>query len=268
MQATACAGRSVLEGGGDRKIEREVRVNERIRAREVRLIDENGAQLGVMPTYQALQTARQRDLDLIEVAPNAQPPVCRIMDFGKHKYQMQKKEREAHKKTHASEMRLIRLKPQIDQHDLGIKVRKLREMLAEGDKVRIQLRFRGREMSRPQLGHELLTKMAEQVADTATVESYPRLEGRMMNMLLAPRPGARPAAPKKQKVDKPEAEKPAPAPAKPTTESAPSAAAPAPAAPPPPAPAPAPAAPAAKEEQLNYGIGTQTEDTEDGGEAG
>ena len=111
-----------------------------------------------MSSQQALQIARQRDLDLIEVAPGAQPPVCRIMDFGKHKYEMQKKEREAHKKTHASEVRLIRLKPQIDAHDLGIKVKKLREMLAEGDKVRIQLRFRGREMSRPHMGTELLQR--------------------------------------------------------------------------------------------------------------
>ena len=174
--------------GGDRKIEREARVNERIRAREVRLIDENGAQLGIMSSQQALQIARQRDLDLIEVAPNAQPPVCRIMDFGKHKYQMQKKEREAHKKAHAAEVRLIRLKPQIDEHDLGIKVKKLREMLAEGDKVRIQLRFRGREMSRPQLGLQLLNSLAEQVVDVALIEGYPRLEGRMMNMLLSPRP--------------------------------------------------------------------------------
>ena len=232
-------------------------MNERIRAREVRLIDENGAQLGIMSSQQALQIARQRELDLIEVAPGAQPPVCRIMDFGKHKYQMQKKEREAHKKAHVSEVRLIRLKPQIDTHDLEIKVRKLREMLADGDKVRIQLRFRGREMSRPQMGQELLNGLAGQVADMATVEGYPRLEGRMMNMLLAPKPSARPAAPKKEKPAKP-AEKPAEKTPAPEAKAAPAAEKPA-----------EPARPApAKEERYDYGIGTQAEDTEDGGEAG
>lgn len=243
-------------------------MNERIRAREVRLIDENGAQLGIMSSQQALQIARQRDLDLIEVAPGAQPPVCRIMDFGKHKYQMQKKEREAHKKAHASEVRLIRLKPQIDKHDLDIKVKKLREMLGEGDKVRLQLRFRGREMSRPHLGQELLNGVAQQVADLATVEGFPRLEGRMMNLLLAPKPGARPAAPKKEKPatqadEKPAGRGPGPAP----QAASPAAAEVAPPAPTPQAPAPVQPEPA-KEERYEYGIGTQTEDTEDGGEAG
>ncbi len=244
-------------------------MNERIRAREVRLIDENGAQLGIMSTQQALQLARQRDLDLIEVAPNAQPPVCRIMDFGKHKYQTQKREREAHKKSHTSELRLIRLKPQIDDHDLSIKAKKLRELLGEGDKVRLQLRFRGREMARPHLGQELLNKIAGQVADIATIEGYPRLEGRMMNMLLAPKPGARPA-PKKEKPAERAEEKPAPTQPKPAPTETP--AAPAAQAPPAPAPAPAPAPEQTpqppREERYDYGIGTQAQDAEDGGEAG
>jgi len=230
-------------------------VNERIRAREVRLIDENGAQLGIMPAQQALQLARQRDLDLIEVAPNAQPPVCRIMDFGKHKYQMQKREREAHRKTHTSEVRLIRLKPQIDKHDLEIKVKKLREMLGEGDKVRIQLRFRGREMSRPQMGVALLNGLAERVDDIATVEGQARLEGRMMNMLFTPKPGARAAAPKKDKPSPPKREEaakqepalPVPAAAVPSEVAA------------------APASPAPVREEI---YAKQAEDTEDGGEAG
>ena len=237
-------------------------MNERIRAREVRLIDENGAQLGILPTLQALQLARQRDMDLIEVAPNAQPPVCRIMDFGKHKYQTQKREREAHKKAHTSELRLIRLKPQIDKHDLEIKVKKLREMLAEGDKVRIQLRFRGREMSRPQLGAQLLNGLAERVSDVALVEGQARLEGRLMNLLLTPKPGARAAAPKKEPSAAPKREaREKPEPAAP----APVAAAPSPPAPPETAPAP-PASPGPSEEEL-YGK-QQAEDTEDGGEAG
>jgi len=233
-------------------------VNERIRAREVRLIDENGAQLGIMPVQQALQLARQQDMDLIEVAPGAQPPVCRIMDFGKHKYQMQKKEREAHKKAHTSEMRLIRLKPQIDKHDLEIKTKKLREMLAEGDKVRIQLRFRGREMSRPHLGMELLNGIAAGVAEIATVESFPRLEGRMMNMLLSPKPSARAAAPKKEK---PAAPKPETVESKEPAAPAPVAAAPSQ----PVTPAPPPVRPEPVKEEL---YAKQAEDAEDGGEAG
>ena len=170
-------------------------MNERIRAREVRLIDENGAQLGVLPTREALRIALERELDLIEVAPNAQPPVCRIMDYGKHKYQQAKRDREQHKRSKATEVRLLRLKPQIGSHDLEIKVRKLRELLAEGNKVRIQLRFRGREISHPELGTKLLNRIAAELSEDAVVESPPRFEGRMMNMLLSSAPRAKPAAP-------------------------------------------------------------------------
>jgi translation initiation factor IF-3 len=170
-------------------------VNERIRAREVRLIDENGAQLGILPTREALRVARERELDLIEVAPNAQPPVCRIMDYGKHKYQQAKRDREQHKRSKPTEVRLLRLKPQISSHDLDIKVKKLRELLADGNKVRIQLRFRGREISHPELGTQLLNRIASALAEDSVVEGSPRFEGRMMNMLLAPNPKAKPAAP-------------------------------------------------------------------------
>ena len=186
-------GRVVLSASAEviRKIEREVRLNERIRAQEVRLIDENGAQLGVMPTQHALQIARERNYDLIEVAPNAQPPVCRIMDYGKHKYEQAKRERETRRKSKTSEVRLLRMKPQIGEHDLDIKIRKLKQLLGEGDKVRISLRFRGREMSRPELGRQLLDRIAESLEDVAQVEGAVRREGRMMNMMLSPRPGAR-----------------------------------------------------------------------------
>ena len=185
-------------GGGDRDIEREVRVNERIRAREVRLIDENGAQLGVMPARDALQVARERNLDLIEVAPKAQPPVCRIMDYGKHKYQQAKRDRQARKKHKGAEVRVLVLRnPQIAQHDLEIKLRKLRELLLEGNKVRINLRLRGRQMSRPELGHTLMKRITLELADAAQMEGMPRREGRVMSMLVAPKPGMRPAPPKK-----------------------------------------------------------------------
>lgn len=180
--------------GGERKIDREVRVNERIRAREVRLIDEEGKQLGVISTREALEMARERDFDLVEVSPTAQPPVCRIADYGKHKYQQAKREREARKKHKGTEVRLLRMRPQIGDHDLQIKLRKLRELLGEGNKVRISLRFRGREMSRPEMGTKVLNRMAQELADVAQAEAPPRREGRMMNMMLAPKPGVRKAA--------------------------------------------------------------------------
>jgi len=173
-------------------------VNERIRAREVRLIDENGAQLGVMPARDALQVARERNLDLIEVAPKAQPPVCRIMDYGKHKYQQAKRDRQARKKHKGAEVRVLVLRnPQIAQHDLEIKLRKLRELLLEGNKVRINLRLRGRQMSRPELGETLMKRIAQELANAAQMEGVPRREGRVMSMLVAPKPGSRPAPPKK-----------------------------------------------------------------------
>jgi translation initiation factor IF-3 len=180
-------------------------VNERIRAREVRLIDDNGVQLGVMPSREALEIARQRDLDLIEVAPNSQPPVCRIMDYGKHKYEQAKRERETRRRQRATEVRRLQLKPQIGQHDLAIKLRKLRELLAEGSKVRVTLRFRGREMSRPELGFKLLERVTEELSDVAQAEGTPRREGRMMNLMFVPKPGTRaaqPAKPKEQKVSR------------------------------------------------------------------
>lgn len=178
-------------------------MNERIRAREVRLIDENGVQLGVMPARDALRVARERDLDLIEVAPNAQPPVCRIMDYGKHKYQQAKRDREARKKQRGTDLRLLRIKPQIGAHDLEIKLRKLRELLAEGNKVRISVRFRGREMRRPELGTELMKQIGQQLADVAQMEGEPRLEGRIMSIMVAPKPGMKAAV--QRKAEKAEA---------------------------------------------------------------
>ena len=180
------------------KIERQIRVNERIRAREVRLIDEKGTQLGVMPSREALRIARERDLDLIEVAPTSQPPVCRIMDYGKHKYEQAKRERETRKKSRSSEVRLLRMKAQISQHDLEVKMRKARELLAEGSKLRVSLRFRGREMSRPELGTNLFGRIGEALADVANMEGQPRREGRIMSVMLVPKPGARPPREKKK----------------------------------------------------------------------
>ncbi len=156
--------------------------------------------MGVMAAREALRVARERDLDLIEVAPNAQPPVCRIMDYGKHKYQQAKRVREARKKHRGTEVRLLRMKVQIGAHDLAIRLRKAREMLGAGNKVRISVRFRGREMSRPALGTDLMKRIAEELAEVAQVEGQPRLEGRLMNMLLAPKPGTRAAPQRKAKA--------------------------------------------------------------------
>ena len=161
-------------------------MNERIRAREVRLIDENGAQLGVLSVREALNTARQRELDLIEVAPNATPPVCRIMDYGKHKYQLAKREQESRKKHKPTEVRQLQFRPRIGEHDFGVKIKKLREMLAEGDKVRVNLRFRGREREHVGIAEKLLLRVAEMLGEVARVESPPRLEGRIMMMQITP----------------------------------------------------------------------------------
>ncbi len=169
----------------------------------MRLIDDKGAQLGIVSVPEALRIARERSLDLIEVAPNAQPPVCRIMDYGKHKYELAKRERETRRKTKTGEVRLLRMKPQISSHDLDIKIRKLRELLGEGNKVRITLRFRGREMSRPEMGRELFYRIGGGLSDVAQMEGEPRMEGRMMNMMLAPRPGKAPKeAPAKEAAPK------------------------------------------------------------------
>lgn len=184
-------------------------MNERIRAREVRLVDENGAQLGVMPAREALRIARERELDLIEVAPTAQPPVCRIMDYGKHKYLQAKREREAHRHSKGTGVRVLVFRnPRIDPHDLQIKVRKLRELLGEGSKVRINLRLRGRELSHPEMGTKLLERIAEELADIAQTESPPRFEGRMVYTMLAPKPQARAAAQARAKAPRAQAPRP------------------------------------------------------------
>ena len=246
----------VETAGGDRAIERELRVNERIRAREVRLIDENGAQVGVVPVREALRLARERELDLIEVSPTAQPPVCRIMDYGKHRYEVSRRDRVARKKHRPTEVRLLRLKPQIGEHDLQIKLRKLRELLLEGNKVRLNLRFRGREMSHPELGTKLFGRITQELADIAQPEGSARFEGRMMNLLLGARPGVRPPA----KAAAP-AKKAAPAPVERVEQ--PVAAVPAPAAQP---VAAASVESDAKQEQVARPA--QAEDAEDSGEAG
>jgi translation initiation factor IF-3 len=162
-------------------------MNERIRIREVRLIDEEGTQLGIMATRDALDLARSKGLDLIEVSPTANPPVCKIMDYGRFKYDESKKKREAAKKAKTTEIKGIRLRPGTDDHDISFKVRDAQRFLQEGDKVQVTVIFRSREASHPEIGRAQLQRLVEGTADIAVVEQSPTLEGRRMTMLLAPK---------------------------------------------------------------------------------
>jgi len=157
-----------------------------IRIREVRIIDEEGQQLGVMPTADALSLAQEKGLDLVEVAPTAVPPVCRILDYGQYKYELQKREREARKKQKSQTFKEIRLRVKIDVNDLRTKTRRAGQFLDEGDRVKVNVQFRGREMSHPQLGRDLLVRAAEMLEEHGTIERQPLMEGRNMYIVMAP----------------------------------------------------------------------------------
>ena len=167
-------------------IARELRINERIRTREVLLVGEDGERLGVLTLPQALERAREADLDLVEVAPNANPPVCRLLDYGKFKYEQAKKEREAKKGQHASVLREIRMRPKIDSHDLEMKARNAAKFLKGGDKVKITVMFRGREMVHPEIGRALLEQISEQLKEVSVIERPSNMEGRFLSTILAP----------------------------------------------------------------------------------
>jgi translation initiation factor IF-3 len=162
-------------------------VNEEIDARNVRLVGVDGEQIGVVSRLDALRAAADAGLDLVEVAANADPPVCKILDFGRFKYEAQKKKNEARKKQKVIEVKEIKMRPGIDSHDYDIKMRNVRRFLEEGDKVKLTLRFRGREMVHQDLGVNLLERVREELGELAKVESFPRLEGRQMVMVMAPR---------------------------------------------------------------------------------
>ena len=163
------------------------RVNEEIRVREVHLIDKDGANRGTVTAAEALRLAQEAGLDLVEIAPNASPPVCELMDFGKFKYQEQKKAAEARKKQKVVEVKEIKFRPMIDDHDYDVKLRSMVRFFEEGDKVKVTLRFRGREMAHQELGMQLLNRVKEDAGKLAKVEQEPRMEGRQMVMVLAPR---------------------------------------------------------------------------------
>ncbi|WP_284139890.1 MULTISPECIES: translation initiation factor IF-3 [unclassified Virgibacillus] len=161
-------------------------VNDKIRAREVRLIDSNGDQLGVKSRQDALEIAQKRNLDLVLVAPTAKPPVCRIMDYGKFRYEQQKKDKEARKKQKIINVKEVRFTPGIGEHDFNTKLKNARKFLEKGDKVKAAVRFRGRAITHKELGQEVLDRLAEEVKDIATVESKAKMEGRNMFIMLAP----------------------------------------------------------------------------------
>ncbi|MFQ6122653.1 MAG: translation initiation factor IF-3 [Dehalococcoidales bacterium] len=165
---------------------KQLRVNERIRAQEVRLVGEKGEQLGIMPLSQAREIARKYNLDLVEVAPTAIPPVCRLLDYGKYKYEQAKKEQEARKNQKVSLLREVRLRPKIGDHDFEAKARTVRKLLADGAKVKVTVMFRGREITHPELGWKLLQRMSELLKEEASVERQPVMDGRQMNIILAP----------------------------------------------------------------------------------
>ncbi len=165
-----------------------MRVNGDIYAPQVRLIDENGTMVGVMSSREALSIAEGRGLDLIEIAPTATPPTCKIMDYGKYKYENKKKEKEAKKKQTVITIKEIQVRPRTDDHDIEVKVRNARRFLLEGDKVKVNLRFMGREMAHQEYGMKTLKKVQEMLMDVAMVETPPKLEGKQAFLLLAPDP--------------------------------------------------------------------------------
>ena len=163
------------------------RVNEEIRVPQVRLIDENGEMQGVLSIRDALYKAYQAGMDLLEISPNAVPPVCKITDYGKFKYEQQKKTNEARKKQKIVEIKEVKVRPNIDDHDYDVKMRQAKGFIGEGDKVKVTLRFRGREMAHQELGVKLLERIRNDMAEIVKVESMPRLENRQMIMVLAPK---------------------------------------------------------------------------------
>ena len=177
----------IIQRGGEIS-SREHRINQEIRAREIRLIDESGKQLGIYPVREALQIAEDRGLDLVEVAPNANPPVTRLMDYGKYLYERTKKEREARRGQKVTEIKEVRLRPKIGEHDVDFKIRRMKSFLTSGAKVKVRVRFRGREITHPEVARDLLRRVTEALSDVAVVEQAPQMEGNTMLMLLAPAP--------------------------------------------------------------------------------
>lgn len=201
-------GRKVID---KRSAKQFIRINDKIRAREVRVIDENGEQLGILPPFEALKMARERGLDLVEVSPNAAPPVCRIQDYGKFLYEKEKSDRAARKKQKVIVIKEVKFSVTVDEHDYQTKKNQAVRFLSEGDKVKASLRFRGRQMAHRDLGYNIINRLIQDIGDTGAVEFMPRMEGTTLHAILAP--GKRILAEKEAA-----AKKAAPPPPKPATE--------------------------------------------------
>ena len=163
--------------------------NEDIRDKEIRLIDDEGEQLGVMGTEQAMQMAIDKDLDLVKISPGAKPPVCKIMDYGKYKFEQSKKEKEAKRNQHVMEVKEIRMSPVIDTNDFNVKLRNAHKFLNEGNRIKVTIRFRGRQMAHTDIGAKILERFAKECDEIAVMDKNPKMEGRNMSMFLSPRPG-------------------------------------------------------------------------------
>ncbi|MGB8259244.1 MAG: translation initiation factor IF-3 [Terracidiphilus sp.] len=184
-----------------------IRINDRIRAREIRVIDENGEQLGILPPYEALKIARERGLDLVEVSPNAAPPVCRIQDYGRYLYEKEKSERAARKKQKVIVVKECKFSVTVDEHDYQTKKNQAVRFLTDGDKVKASLRFRGRQMAHRELGYKIINRLITDIGEAGVVEFMPRMEGNILHAIIAP-------SKKQEQVVKPKpAAPPAPAPA-------------------------------------------------------
>lgn len=170
----------------------------------MRVIGENNEQFGILPFYEAMRLAREHNVDLVEVAPNAVPPVCRLLDYGKYRFEQEKKERDARKNQKIALLKEIRMGPSTDEHDLDFKSKAIQKFIQEGDKVKVTVRFRGRQMAHPQLGRQVLDRIVEKLHGVATVERSPLIEGRAMSMILTPVPGKVQASAAPQQAPAPE----------------------------------------------------------------
>jgi translation initiation factor IF-3 len=162
-------------------------VNREIRIREVRVIGPEGEQLGILPTPDAFRKAQELGYDLVEVAPTSQPPVCRIMDYGKYKYELSKKEHQSRRHQKSTQVKEIKLRPRTDKHDLEIKTKQIKEFLAEGNKTKVTVTFRGREMANQELGRQMMNTVVAQITEAGNIEYAPRMEGRSLIMIVAPK---------------------------------------------------------------------------------
>jgi translation initiation factor IF-3 len=173
--------------GGKIKKQETIRVNSRIRAPQVRVIDTDGSQVGIMPTREAVEKAYEKGLDLVEVSPNAKPPVCRILDFGKYKYEQSKKAKAAKKKQHTVQLKEMRYRPKIEEHDYNFKTKHVKEFLLQGYKVKVFVEFRGREMAHIEFGKKIMERLQEDLSEVAVVEQKPKMEGRNLIMIVMPK---------------------------------------------------------------------------------